>query len=420
MFTTLTPGGNFIKATANHRYWLTCRDDSYVMFRGGGDPEWLRSYIKDMGDTAHLASINIGGNRTWGMDSASLTFKNPHELVIQKRWWTALLFSRLGYDPTLSSQRYLSILAARFPEVDAATLLNAWVNVSDASIMAHSMRSAGADYSEYYEMCLQQGGFLTIADFLNTSTQNENDVTSISNYIANTGKAGAIPAPAAIDSVLTKANRTLQILGTMPGSVSSPELSETLGDITALALLGRYYGCKLQAALASAQGSKASEIANFQAASKAWSAYATWTSLFYLPQNVERASMSALGKSINPTGVDNVKVIQLDVDNELYTAAGLTAASAPTISAIADQSVAAGASTGPIGFTVGAAASLTAAAASTNQALVPDASIVVGGTGASRTVTITPAAGKTGRVVITVTVSDGTLVKNASFVLTVN
>ncbi len=424
MFTTTNPGTNFGKATANHRYWLTTRDDSYVMFRGGGDPEWMREYITKMGDPAKLASINIGGNRVWGMDTAGLTFKNPHELVIQKRWWTALQYGRLGYDPALPQQRFKDILGVKFPEVDAGMLYDAWVLVSRAAIYAHSMRSSAADYGMYFEMCLKQGGFLTIADFLNTASQNEEDFTSISNFVGKTGKAGAMAAPEVIQAILAKSTQALDIMGNMPGSVNSPELQETLADITALALLSRYYGYKLQGALASAQNNPASALISLQEASKAWSAFATWTSAFYMPQIVERASMSALGKSINPKGLDDVNIIQLDVDNEVYAMAGGSAANAPNISAIANQSVSAGVSTGVISVTIGGtangAAGLTLTATSSNPVLVPVADIVLGGSGANRTVTITPAANKKGKAVITVTASNGTLVKSSSFFLMVN
>ena len=66
------------------------------------------------------------------------------------------------------------------------------------------------------------------------------------------------------------------------------------------------------------------------------------------------------------------------------------------------------------------AASLTVAGASSNTALVPLANIVFGGSGASRTVTVTPAANQSGAATITLTVTDlngGTA--NDSFVLTV-
>ena len=51
---------------------------------------------------------------------------------------------------------------------------------------------------------------------------------------------------------------------------------------------------------------------------------------------------------------------------------------------------------------------LTLTAASTNTALVPVANVAFGGSGANRTVTVTPVAGQTGATTITITVSDGT------------
>ena len=51
--------------------------------------------------------------------------------------------------------------------------------------------------------------------------------------------------------------------------------------------------------------------------------------------------------------------------------------------------------------------------------LVPNGNIVFGGSGANRTVTVTPAAGQLGTATITVTVSDGQLTANDTFVLTV-
>ena len=96
----------------------------------------------------------------------------------------------------------------------------------------------------------------------------------------------------------------------------------------------------------------------------------------------------------------------------------------PTISNIPDQTVLVGASTGAIAFTVGdaetALSALTLTAGSSNTALVPNANIAFGGSGADRTVTVTPASGQTGTAAITVTVSDGTLTASDTFVVTVN
>jgi hypothetical protein len=96
----------------------------------------------------------------------------------------------------------------------------------------------------------------------------------------------------------------------------------------------------------------------------------------------------------------------------------------PTITAIANQTTSAGVAVGPSSFTVGdvetAAASLTLSGNSNNATLVPNGNITFGGSGASRTVTVTPAAGQTGTATITVTVSDGTASTPTSFGLTVN
>ena len=63
---------------------------------------------------------------------------------------------------------------------------------------------------------------------------------------------------------------------------------------------------------------------------------------------------------------------------------------------------------------------LTLSASSSAQGLVPDANIVLGGSGASRTVAVTPASNQSGSATITLTVSDGAASTTDTFVLTVD
>ncbi|HXI53712.1 MAG TPA: Ig-like domain-containing protein, partial [Candidatus Saccharimonadales bacterium] len=97
---------------------------------------------------------------------------------------------------------------------------------------------------------------------------------------------------------------------------------------------------------------------------------------------------------------------------------------APTISGLSDTTVNAGVSTGPLAVTVADVETpvnnLTLTGSSTNPTLVPTANIQFGGSGANRTVTVTPVAGQLGSATITVRVSDGALTGSTSFVLTVN
>lgn len=111
-------------------------------------------------------------------------------------------------------------------------------------------------------------------------------------------------------------------------------------------------------------------------------------------------------------------------DSFVLTVNSAPANTAPTFSDIAPQTINEGGSTGAIAFTIGdaqtAAASLTLSGSSNNTTLVPNANIVFGGSGANRTVTVTPTGGQVGTVMITVTVNDGSLSSNDAFVLNVN
>jgi Big-like domain-containing protein len=109
------------------------------------------------------------------------------------------------------------------------------------------------------------------------------------------------------------------------------------------------------------------------------------------------------------------------LDSKTFT---VTAANtAPTISDIVDQTINEDASTGALAFTVGDAqtppGSLTVSGSSSNTTLIPNASIVFGGSGGNRTITLTPAGNRSGSATITVTVSDGSLSSSDTFVLTV-
>jgi hypothetical protein len=97
---------------------------------------------------------------------------------------------------------------------------------------------------------------------------------------------------------------------------------------------------------------------------------------------------------------------------------------APTISTISGQTTAEDTATSAIAFTVGdvetAAGSLTVTATSSDLGVVAAGGIALGGSGASRTITLTPMANASGTSTITVTVTDGgSLTATRSFVLTV-
>ena len=94
----------------------------------------------------------------------------------------------------------------------------------------------------------------------------------------------------------------------------------------------------------------------------------------------------------------------------------------PTISAIAAQTTYTGRPIS-VSFTINdpdtALNSLSLSAFSSNSGLVPSGNMSFGGSGANRTLTITPAGGQTGSAQLSITVSDGILTAQTSFTLNV-
>src|SRR6185436_2533268 len=96
----------------------------------------------------------------------------------------------------------------------------------------------------------------------------------------------------------------------------------------------------------------------------------------------------------------------------------------PTLSDVSDQTINEDGTTGALTLTVAdvdtALNGLVLSALSSNPTLVPVENIVFGGSGAARTVTVTPVGNGSGTATITLRVSDGTLLASDTFVLTVN
>ena len=97
----------------------------------------------------------------------------------------------------------------------------------------------------------------------------------------------------------------------------------------------------------------------------------------------------------------------------------------PTITAIVDQAINEDGATSALAFTVGdaqtPAASLSVSATSSNTALVPNTAgaLALSGSGANRSIVVTPLANRSGTTTITVSVSDGALSASRSFVVNV-
>src|SRR5262245_61392620 len=126
------------------------------------------------------------------------------------------------------------------------------------------------------------------------------------------------------------------------------------------------------------------------------------------------------------TGVATITVTVSDGQASTNTTFQLTVLASntpPTISSVANQTINEDTPMAPLAFTVGdaetAVTSLVVTATSSNATLVPNTNLALGGSGANRTLTVTPAANQNGAATITLTVNDGQLTATTSFSLTV-
>jgi len=96
----------------------------------------------------------------------------------------------------------------------------------------------------------------------------------------------------------------------------------------------------------------------------------------------------------------------------------------PTLTDLTDQTIDQDTVLGPLAFTIGdvetPAQDLQINVTSSNPNVVPANGLVLGGAGTDRTLTVTPAAGATGQVTITLEVNDGSRTTTDRFQLTVN
>jgi hypothetical protein len=131
----------------------------------------------------------------------------------------------------------------------------------------------------------------------------------------------------------------------------------------------------------------------------------------------------------NQTGTAEITVTVTDGNgqtvSDVFTVTVTPGNNIPTITDIENISTEFNTPTEAIAFTIGdvetAVAELVITATSSDQSIVADANIVIGGSGANRTVTVTPVSDKSGTVTITITVADeGNATVTDSFDVTIN
>lgn len=175
-------------------------------------------------------------------------------------------------------------------------------------------------------------------------------------------------------------------------------------------------------------GPLAFTVGDLETAATALSLSSTSTNTTLLPTNNIVFGGSGANRTVTITpepgqeGVSLVAITVTDGSNATATTTFTVIVGAPTISNIGNQVTPTNVPLSGVAFTVTDAetpGSLVVTATSGNTSLLPNANVAVVGSGANRTLTLTPVTGEAGFSLITVTVSDGTQFASDTFILTV-
>ncbi|MBL8211462.1 MAG: hypothetical protein JNK87_12150 [Bryobacterales bacterium] len=285
---------------AGRRTWLTVRNDDVYSFRWG-NPRYAREYIKAMPGPDRMAGFYMGPDGyIWGREFLSRKPQKPHQLVMQKQWYSFLLWGRLAYDPSIPDGHFQSLVTKHFPEVNGAKLYEAWGEASQVFPLITRFFWGDIDLKWFPEACVshpRHRGFYTVRHFVEGESMPGSGVLSILQWrkkkLAGEAMGGVTPLEIAAQ-LEAAAEKGLRGVEGMSGE--RQELRETLGDIRAMSYLAQYYAAKIHGAAAlalydrsSSAADKSEAVQALQRAAAAWQSYAhTYTEQYTTPHLYNR------------------------------------------------------------------------------------------------------------------------------------
>ena len=255
------PNPPYIKSYMNlfspqRKTWLTVRNDDIYSFRWG-NPTFARQYILSIPEPEKIAGFYMGPDGyTWARDFLGKDNISPRPLIIQKQWYSFMLWGRLSYDPDLKDNLFLKTIETRFKGVSPQILMDGWSAASIIFPWITRFSWGDIDLKSFPEACISDAGFkgfYTVKDFMEVEPAPGSHISNVirwaQNYKLNLTDSLISPLAAA-DTLSRYARMALISLKALPErkTGSSDELDLTLGDIEAFAAIGNYYAEKIRGA----------------------------------------------------------------------------------------------------------------------------------------------------------------------------
>lgn len=290
------------------RTWMTVRNDDIYSFRWG-DVEYARAYVRALPGPEKLAGYYMGPDGTiWGREFISTEPETPRQLVIQKQWYSFMLWGRLSYDPTLPDALFERTLTQRFPQAPEKKLFAASSAASKIIPQVTRFFWGDIDLKWFPEACLshpRHKGFYTVKHFMDGETMPGSGILNIRAYrekLLNHEPMNALTPLQVAAALKGFAAETLRLNSEIRiGPDADKELRLTVGDLEAMAHLGNYYAEKILGAtdlsLFESTGQPAQQLSavkHLEAALSSWKNYAAVATRQYQPQLLTRAGYADL------------------------------------------------------------------------------------------------------------------------------
>jgi hypothetical protein len=278
--------------------WLTVRNDDLYTFRFG-DPAYTRDYILNIPPADKIAGFYMGPDGyTWGRDFLERNpSPGPRPLVMEKQWYSFMLWGRLAYDPSLPDSHFERVLAARHPQAPAHALFRALQGASQVMPLTTRFFWGDIDLKWFPEACLshpRNKGFYTVRHFMEGTSMPGAEVLCIRDWRARLTadkpmeQTTPLEIAAALDGAAAETFAALDAL--RAAAKQDAELRKNVNDCEALAWLGRYYAAKIRGACAltlfdarSDQSEQAASLRHLGEALAHWKNYASVRDGQYVP-----------------------------------------------------------------------------------------------------------------------------------------
>lgn len=240
----------------NYKTLWTLRNDDNFYFRWGA-PDFVRDFIKNIPYDVSEGYYYGSDQYVWGREFLSKDSTTKGQIELEKHWYQWMCWGRLGYNPNLSNERFVDVIQARYPSVNARDMFDAWQSASMIYPLVTGFHWGALDFQWYIESGQSQpsvsktpSGYHDVNNFINQQPHKGTGNVSIPQYVkaflANTTVKGITPLQVA-DDIQKNADNALS-WAEKQTDTQTQELGITIDDIKTMAYLGKYYAHKIKAA----------------------------------------------------------------------------------------------------------------------------------------------------------------------------